>query len=326
MPRVQLLPSAKPDPFAYQNTQAFMKILQTLGEYETIRQKKMLSTDILGVLSSGGGIEEIAGVVQQHQQPQFDTGVRGLFQRISAPFAQQPGRGITDMILKGTISQAFAQRSKIQELLNEGYTPEEAKMIRDISHGIKPRASARAQYESMSEIEKLDFLSKVKQRAEGQYYGIEAGNVQPRDPILLDWTLRELDKLPQYRKQVEKPGVPEKPPETPPVEPPEIIPPEITPQAAEGPLRRAAGAFFDIAQKPLLEPVGRALPGKKPSPTKTAKPTGEFATDFKNGMEAIKQGADPNQVYLRLSDEWGKNPEYEKILYNEILKKYLGFP
>lgn len=199
MPPVKLLPSARPHPFAGANTQAFMKILQTLGQFESIRQKRMLDSDILSVLERGGGIDEIAGVVQEHQTPTFSSGVKGLFQRIAAPFAQQPGRGITDMIT----AQALRPRAKteIQKLTEEGYAPEEAKMIRDISHGLKPRASSRQQYENMTDTEKLDFLSKVKQRAEGQYYGIEGGNVQPRDPKLLDWALRELNKLPQYRQQ-----------------------------------------------------------------------------------------------------------------------------
>lgn len=124
MPPYGILPAAKPDPFAYQNTQAFMKILQTLGDFETIRQKKMMNTNILSILQGGGDpqktpMENIAGVIQQHQQPQFDTGVRGLFQRISAPFAQQPGAGITDMLLKGTVSQAMKVPTMADIRMNE---------------------------------------------------------------------------------------------------------------------------------------------------------------------------------------------------------------
>jgi hypothetical protein len=111
--------------------------------------------------------------------------------------------------------------------------------------------------------------------------------------------------------------VPEQPPEE---------PPKIVPQATESQLRGAAKTFYERAQKPLLGAIDKALPGKKATPSKTAKPTGEFKADFDAGMEAIKQGADPNQVYLRLSDKWGKNPEYEIILYNKILKLHLGFP
>lgn len=218
MPPYGLLPAARPDPFAGQNAAAFVKIFQTLGQFETLRRQKMLNTDILGILQGGGDpqtiMQGIAGAVQQHQQPTYSPEfLPGLFQRIAAPFAQAPGAGITEALT----AQAFKPqpRTEIQKLTAEGYTPQEAKMIRDISHGLEPRASTRQTYENMTEIEKLDFLSKVKQRAEGQYYGVLRGEaemiaetegkeprkVQPRDPKLLDWTLRELNKLPQYRQQ-----------------------------------------------------------------------------------------------------------------------------
>lgn len=199
MPGVQILPSAQPHPFAYQNTQAFTMILQTLGQYEGIRQKRMMNIDILSVLSRGGGAEDIAGVVQAHQKPQFDTGIRGVLQRIAAPFAQPPGAGITGEMVAQAIKPQ--QKTKIQELIDEGYTFEEARLARDISLGFEPRASSRLTYDNMTEVEKLKWLTDLKAKAEGQYYGIEGGNVEPRDPKLLDWTLRELNKLPQYREQ-----------------------------------------------------------------------------------------------------------------------------
>ena len=104
MPPVAMLSSARPGPYAGQNTQAFMKILQTLGHFEGLRRKRMMQSDILGVISQGGGIEDIAGVVQAHQQPQFDIGLQGLFQRIASPFAQAPGAGITDALTAQAIT------------------------------------------------------------------------------------------------------------------------------------------------------------------------------------------------------------------------------
>ena len=93
--------------------------------------------------------------------------------------------------------------TKTQELMGEGYTPEEARKARDISLGFEPRASSRLTYEDMSDVEKLKYLTAEKLKAEGQYYGLPSslGNIEPRDPKLLDWTLRELNKLPQYRQQ-----------------------------------------------------------------------------------------------------------------------------
>ena len=196
MPPVQILPGGGPDPYAGQNTQAFMKILQTLGHFEGLRRKRMMQSDILGVISQGGGIEDIAGVVQAHQQPQFDIGLQGLFQRIASPFAQAPGAGITDALTAQALKPQ--PRTEIQKLTDEDYTPEEAKMIRDISHGLKPRASVRQTYDNMTEIEKLDWLTKLKQRAEGQYYGTEE-KIKVREPKVRDWADKELKKLSIYR-------------------------------------------------------------------------------------------------------------------------------
>lgn len=108
MPPIAILPAARPDPFAYQNTQAFRKIFQTLGQFETLRRQKMLNTDILRILQGGGDpqtiMQGIAGAVQQHQQPTYSPEfLPGLFQRIAAPFAQAPGAGMTEALT----AQAF---------------------------------------------------------------------------------------------------------------------------------------------------------------------------------------------------------------------------
>lgn len=202
MPPVVTLGPRQIDPLAGQNIAAFRKILQTLGESETLRRRKMLSSDILGILQGGGDpetiMQDIAGIVQAHQQPQFDTGLQGLLQRIAAPFAQAPGAGITDALIIQALKPQ--PRTEIQKLTAEGYTPQEAKMIRDISHGIKPRASVRLTYDKMTEIEKLDWLTKLKQRAEGQYYGTEE-KIKVREPKVLDWANKELEKLSIYRPE-----------------------------------------------------------------------------------------------------------------------------
>lgn len=116
MPGLAILPAARPHPFAGQNAAAFVKIFETLGQFEGMRQKRMMSSDILSILSQGGGVEDIAGVVQAHQRPQFDTGLQGLLQRIAAPFAQAPGAGITDMMLKETMESAFKTISPSQQI------------------------------------------------------------------------------------------------------------------------------------------------------------------------------------------------------------------
>ncbi len=52
-------------------------------------------------------------------------------------------------------------KSKIQELIKEGYTPQEAKHIRDIFHGLKPRASATKSLAQKSLPEQLSFWQTV---------------------------------------------------------------------------------------------------------------------------------------------------------------------
>ena len=95
---------------------------------------------------------------------------------------------------------------QIQKLTQEGYTLDEAKMIRDISHGLKPRASVRKVYENMSETEKLEWLTNLKLKAEGQYYGTEAGNIDPREQKVVDWASKELKKLPIYKEKQNESG------------------------------------------------------------------------------------------------------------------------
>ncbi len=216
------------------NIQAITGILQLMGQAEKVRKDRQ-SLDRVATAIAGGAstIEAITAVAQQ--QPQFGTGLQGLLQKIGGAFQPQGGGGtrqnILQMIIGEKLKQALAppakptiaeQRAaearktkavpgtpeferiaegpakptKIQELLNEGYSRQEARMIRDISHGLKPRASARKQYENMGDVEKRDFLSKLRQRAEGQYYNIEGGNIEPRQPKLLAWVEQEEAKLP----------------------------------------------------------------------------------------------------------------------------------
>lgn len=209
MPKVAMLAGPTPTPQAA-NTLLFDKMFETLGQMEGMRRQKILNTNILEVLRRGGTPEEqrmgIAEAVRAANQPEFSQGPAGWLERLSAPFAPQVGQGMMGAITQQAIKPQ--PKTEIQKLTDEGYTPEESKMIRDISHGLKPRASSRLTYDKRTEIEKLDFLSNLKRRAEGQYFGIESGNVEPRDPKLLDWTLRELNKLPAYRQTEPTEGKP----------------------------------------------------------------------------------------------------------------------
>lgn len=216
-----------------QTSQAIAGILQTLGAAEQIRRERQQLDTITRAIAGGATtIEAINTAVNQAKQTQFGTGIQGILQKIGGAFQPSPGGGIGQSIQQmiigqrlkqalmpkfqipsglepssvtvgpeGGVTQRYAppkaeKETKMAELIREGYSPEEARMILDISHGIKPRASARKQYENLGDVEKMDFLSKLKQRAEGQYYGVEGGNVEPRQPKLLKWVNEELKKLP----------------------------------------------------------------------------------------------------------------------------------
>lgn len=215
------------------NIQAMEGLLQTLGAFEqTRRERQQLDTITRAIAGGATTIEAINTAVNQAKKTQFGTGIQGILQKIGGIYQPQGGgdirQSIQQMIIgqrlkqalmpkaqipsglepdkftvgpEGGVTQTFARpkaekETKVAELIREGYSPEEARMIRDISHGLKPRASARKKYEGMDDVEKMSFLSTLKQRAEGQYYGVEGGNVQPRQPKLLKWVNEELAKLP----------------------------------------------------------------------------------------------------------------------------------
>lgn len=234
---------------AQRNIQAITGILQTLGAGEQKRREREKLDRIVRAIAGGAtNIEAIAEIARQ--EPELGTGFQGILQRIGGAFQPSPGgiqRGISETIIGARLRQALTpkteipeglepstatvsptggvtrrfarpEKTKIKELTDEGYSLEEARMIRDISHGLKPRASTRKQYDNMNDVEKMSFLSTLKQRAEGQYYGVEGGNIEPRQPKLLKWVNEELGGL-----SILKSGAPQAPeriiePKAPPVE------------------------------------------------------------------------------------------------------------
>lgn len=140
----------------------------------------------------------LSGYLAHRQKQQFQKGLSPtmtpmqlLQKALQAGYPMQEALGMARLT-------PTPKPTEIQKLRNEGYSPEEARMIRDISHGLKPRASSRKHYDNMSDVEKLNFLSTLKQRAEGQYFGIDpelGGLREPRQPKLLKWVDEELSKL-----------------------------------------------------------------------------------------------------------------------------------
>lgn len=147
----------------------------------------------------------VTGGLAHRQQQQFQKGLSPTLtpmmlmkKALSAGYPLPAAVSLARNHAQSQYYQAAAKtksETKIGELLREGYSLDQARLIRDISHGLKPRASARKKYENMDDVEKMNFLSTLKQRAEGQYYGVEGGNMEPRQPKLLKWVNAELAKL-----------------------------------------------------------------------------------------------------------------------------------
>lgn len=195
MPPIAIAPRAQPDPFAGQNVQAFENIFRTLTEIETIRQNRIIESNVLAALARGASAEELMEIAGRPVQ--FDTGLAGIFQRMGAKYARPP---IRSAMAQAGFQRSISPHTEKQKLMNEGYSESEAEEILDIRYGKKPRASSRLRYEDMSEEEKLNYLLSQKVRAEGQYYGIEGGNKEPRDPKALEWIKNELEKLSIYKQ------------------------------------------------------------------------------------------------------------------------------
>ncbi len=82
----------------------FVKIIQTMGEIETIRQERIIESRVLGALSRGATAEELMDIV--NQPVGFDKGIPGLFQKIAAKYAQPSPlkTAITGSALSETLS------------------------------------------------------------------------------------------------------------------------------------------------------------------------------------------------------------------------------
>ena len=84
----------------------------------------------------------------------------GLGQSMLNPFATQQARA--NLRYTKARTKAFKRgKNTIKGLIKEGYTADEAKHIRDISHGLKPRASATRSLEKKPLAEQLSFWQTV---------------------------------------------------------------------------------------------------------------------------------------------------------------------
>ena len=93
-----------------------------------------------------------------------------------------------------------------EEIAAQGYSAEATQRILDIKNGLQPGASSRVIYDTMSLPEKRKYLSAERQRAEGQYFGIKDGNVEPRQPEYLDWIKKEQVKVQKELSKMQQGG------------------------------------------------------------------------------------------------------------------------
>lgn len=190
---------------------------ENMGQFEEYQGRNR--SELSGVLSAQPGtrLPELANVMQGKMDPeQFNTPIprRPQFPNLQSPGMQEMASSLMlDRALpqrmtpyqRATVDATKARtarsnRTKTQVLMDEGYTANEAKMIRDIANGVKPRASVRKKYDNMDEVEKLDFLNKLEDRAKGQYYGVTEGYEAAVDQKTLKWVTEEKAKLPMFKK------------------------------------------------------------------------------------------------------------------------------
>lgn len=98
-----------------------------------------------------------------------------------------------------------ATKDEVNYWTQRGYSLKDAqknaRLAAEIGAGITPRKSTRKHYDNMTDVEKMDFLTNLKNKAEGQYFGVEGGNVEARNPQQATWAQEELEKLPMFKEQ-----------------------------------------------------------------------------------------------------------------------------
>ncbi len=105
---VQILPSPRPDPFAFATRDAIKSIVDSIGKAETKRQQILLNNKVMSIVAAGGDPEQITRDIAQaviSQDPQFDPGIAGFFQRVGSRFAQPVGQEFAAPLAKQALGQ-----------------------------------------------------------------------------------------------------------------------------------------------------------------------------------------------------------------------------
>jgi len=135
----QILPSARPDPFAFANTQGFMAIIESLGKAEALRQERQQLAQMTQLLQQG---VPVSNASQMLSPATIDPGARGILQKIGGLFSGPYENPIDTQVQKALISDAvnpqineFNKKPWYTEYQNQ----EERKKAADIASGIKPK-------------------------------------------------------------------------------------------------------------------------------------------------------------------------------------------
>ena len=187
MPGLQILPSPRVNPYAGENTRAFMSMMSIMGEAETERRKDIMTKNILKALSGREGVEGIAQAATM--EPGFSGGFSGILQRIASPFAERT-MGLDDIIAGKGIESAFETTSPSQQISAKKLAMIEKAETEGDQEQVERLMGVRASLEGKTKEERIKTLQTGLNAAGGQYFyqeGLEGGAKQPKNPVLYDY-------------------------------------------------------------------------------------------------------------------------------------------
>lgn len=203
MPGVQLLPSPRVNPYAYDNSKALMSMMDIMGKAEVGRRRDIMTKNILEALARGEGREGISQAALM--EPGFSGGIPGVLQKIASPFAQM-APGIDDIIAGRGIESAMRDPLEFEALRADiDFKKARTRYYGEgkSRHGVAPwwtdpewadtpegRAAGEKAMGGMTREERIKILQTGMNAAAGQYFyqeGLEGGAEQPKNPVLYDY-------------------------------------------------------------------------------------------------------------------------------------------
>ena len=218
MPPVQLLPSPRVNPYAQENSKAFMSMMNILSSTEVARRKEIMTRNVLEAIARGSGREGISEAALM--QPGYSGGIAGLLQKIASPFADQAtgiddiiaGRGIetamrdplevqgmqADLDYKTARTKYYNQPrpvSATQRIAERKWKMIEAAAAKGDTKRVDQLMSIRSDEQSLDE--QIKTWQTLQNAAAGQYYapGLEGGATAPKNQKVYDLATKKLNEL-----------------------------------------------------------------------------------------------------------------------------------